>query len=604
MKITYFRIENFRNIKLAECSDPPDFMVICGGNGCGKSAILNALMTAKEHAAPYGGFQTDPRCVSADSDLARIIMHLKFNDRERGWHQTQYKQESPESDEIIIEIRKGGQANARKRSQTTRNLLSWYSRTYGKSPGFFDYIDSHRIIQKKQLSTWDASSLSDERFKQTLGQTGTAKFQFTKDYLASLVMSDAQNMLSSHRAGNPQFPDSLKEIREFFNDFFSPMEFIDVRIDMSPFQYIIRTPRGDIDIDDLSGGEKEVLNTFIHFHQLRPKDAIILLDEADAHLHPDLERRYLNVLKTLGRGNQIWLTTHSPEMMMAAGADALYTVLKQPLPNNGNQFVQVSSNESLHDALSEMMGSRGLVSFNQRIIFIEGEESSTDRYLYEHFYPPGKYNVSFVPAGNSATVRNTAEKVNHLLSSGIGFQQYYSIVDGDIDRATDPPPGGRLFKLPVYHVENFLLNEQVIFETTKDIMGETCPYKNSSDIKDELMKLILSDEHLKPFTKALLDTKLASIAKTARDAVYNSSNNDSLRLEKPQFNAVEIEARKMMEKAIQDSQWKILCKGRALIRAYCGKHNIKYEHFRNLLVNRMTEQPAELKSIMDKILQI
>jgi len=260
MKIIYFKIENFRNIKLAECKNPPDFMVICGGNGCGKSALLNALMTAKENAAPYGGFQTDPRSVSADADFAKIVMRLKFSDREREWYQEQYKQQCPEEDEIVIEIQKGGAARVPKRSQATRNLLSWYSRTFAKSPGFFDYIDAHRIIKKKQISTWDSSALSDARFKQTLGQVGTAKFQFTKDYLASLVMRDAQDMLASHREGNPRFPDSLKEIREFFDDFFSPMRFIDVRIDVSPFQYIIRTPRGDIDIDDLSGGEKEVLN--------------------------------------------------------------------------------------------------------------------------------------------------------------------------------------------------------------------------------------------------------------------------------------------------------------------------------------------------------
>jgi hypothetical protein len=437
-------------------------------------------------------------------------------------------------------------------------------------------------FKKKQLSTWDASALTDERFKQTLAQIVTIKFQFTKDYLASLVMTDLQDMLSSHRAGNPQFPDSLKEIREFFNDFFPPMKFIDVRIDKSPFQYIIRTPRGDIDIDDLSGGEKEVLNTFIHFHQLRPRDAVILLDEADAHLHPDLERRYLHILKVLGRGNQIWLTTHSPEMMIAAGYDALYTVLKEPLANVGNQFVRVSSNDSLHDALSEMMGSRGLVSFNQRIIFIEGEESSTDRYLYEHFYPAGKYNVSFVPAGNSATVRNIAEKVNQLLSSGIGFQQYYSIVDGDIERATEPPLGGILFKLPVYHIENFLLNEQIIFEVTKDIMAQRCPYKSPSEVKDDLVKLLLSDERLKPFTKALLDTKVAQVAEAAWDAVYARGTHDSSNLKTPQFQEVEPEAEILLKKSIRDSNWKSFCKGRALIRAYCSKHGLRYEHFRNL----------------------
>src|SRR5687768_4336601 len=71
MKIMAFKVENFRNIRLAECSNLPDFMVIAGGNGCGKSALLNALLTAKEHAAGYGYFSADPHAVSADADFAR-----------------------------------------------------------------------------------------------------------------------------------------------------------------------------------------------------------------------------------------------------------------------------------------------------------------------------------------------------------------------------------------------------------------------------------------------------------------------------------------------------------------------------------------------------
>ncbi len=604
MRITYFRIENFRNIRLAECENPPDFMVICGGNGCGKSALLNALMTAKEHAAPYGGFQADPRSVSADAEMAKITMSLQFSPRERDWYQEHYKQECPENDEIIIEIQSGGRARVPKRSAVTKNLLGWYSRKYKQSPGFFDYIDAHRITQKKQLSTWDASALSDERFKQTLGQLGTSKFQFTKEYLASLVMGDAQDMLASHRSGNPQFPDSLKEIRDFFNNFFAPMEFVDVRIDSSPFKYIIRTPRGDIDIDDLSGGEKEILNTFIRFHQLKPEGAVILFDEADAHLHPDLERRYLEILKSFSNTNQLWLTTHSPEMMISAGSESLYTVLKEPLNNRTNQLVRVSNDDILHEALSDVMGSRGLISFNQRIIFIEGEESSTDRYIYEHFYPPGKYNVSFVPAGNSATVRKTAEQVNCLLSSNIGFQDYYSIIDGDIERSIDPPPDGRLFKLNVYHIENFLLDEQVIYDVTKVLMADKMPYDNADQVKAKLCELILSENHLNPFTKAILDARIAKIAKKAWDSVYKGSVNEIEEFERPDFNLVKKDSKKLMEKSIKDGTWKSKCKGRALIRAFCSQHNIRYEHFKNLLVSRIKEPPDDFRNIMNEILNL
>ena len=66
MRIKSFRIENFRNLRLAACSDLPDFIVICGGNGCGKTALLEALMTAKEHAGSYAGFEFDTQAVAAD----------------------------------------------------------------------------------------------------------------------------------------------------------------------------------------------------------------------------------------------------------------------------------------------------------------------------------------------------------------------------------------------------------------------------------------------------------------------------------------------------------------------------------------------------------
>src|SRR5262245_52141138 len=155
MRITHFKIENFRNLTLAECADPPDFMVICGGNGCGKSALLNALMTAKEHAGAYGNFNFDPRAVSADADHASISMTLEFTQNERDFVKRQHNQECPEQDKVLIEINKSGQARTRKRSTATERLLSYYSQAYLDSPGFFDYIDAYRLAPKVELSNWD-----------------------------------------------------------------------------------------------------------------------------------------------------------------------------------------------------------------------------------------------------------------------------------------------------------------------------------------------------------------------------------------------------------------------------------------------------------------
>lgn len=603
MRITAFRIENFRNLRLAECSAPPDFMVICGGNGCGKSALLNGLMTAKEYAGAYGNFEFDPRAVSADADQALISVQLQFNDIEREFVKRQFSTECPEADEIVIEIKKGGQGKATKRSQATKHLLGWYSKSFLNSPGFFDYISAYRPVSKTQLSSWDASFLSDQRAKETLGATGAAKFQNTKAYLAGLVMQDIQSAQAAHRAGRPEFPDSLKLIREFFNSFFAPMKFVDVLIHKTPFQYVIETPRGVIDIDDLSAGEKEVLNTFIRFHQLNPRGAIILFDEADAHLHPDLERRYLEVLRVTGNGNQLWLTSHSPEMMIAAGSESLYTVLKEPLAGRANQFVRVTSTEELHSVLSEVMGSRGLVSFNQRIVFIEGEESSADREVYEKLYPPGAHHVSFVPAGNSATIRKTAERINELLSSSIEFQHYYSIVDGDIDRSLPAPAarnGARLFQLPVYHVENFLLSNDVILAAAKDMLASRCPYASEADVETELKKVVLSPQHIKSYAKAMQDARLAKAAKEAWDAVFQRQVSTTQTV--PIFAQTERDALATMQQALADGTWRDRCRGRDLLKGLCGRLGLNYEHFRNVVISKLAAPPAGLASIMNHIL--
>lgn len=601
MRIAGFRVEHFRNLRLAECLDPPDFMVICGGNGCGKSALLEALITAKEVSGSYGGFSIDSRAVSADALKATIWMKLAFSESERAFVKEKFSTDCPETYEINVEINRSGGTRELGGSSAVRQLLSYYGRTPG-APGFFDYINAHRQARKTQLQTWDPSLLSDERARQTLAR-GEDKFQLTKQYLAGLKMRDLQMLQASLRSGNPVYEDSLEEIRRFFDLFFAPMRFKDVFIDKSPFEFIVSTPHGDIDIDDLSSGEKEILNTFVRFNQLKPKDAVILFDEADAHLHPDLERRYLEVLRQIGQGNQFLLTTHSPEMMIAAGTESLYTILKEPPKDGGSQLVRVTQSEQMHNILSELMGSRGIVSFNQRIVFIEGEDASADRAVYEAAYPPGKYSVSFVPAGNSATVRKTAERVNALLTAAVGFQQYFSIVDGDIDRSEpDPTEGTRLFRLSVYHAENLLLDENEILETTQAMMGSKCPYKTADEVRECLQKLVLEDAHLKKYAAALQDARIARLAKEAYDSVYRSKAGLTVQGACIEFHDVEAEAKTLLEASLLDDTWRSKCKGRELLKAYCGQLGLKYEHFRNLLISRMKTPPKALVDIMDRIL--
>jgi len=290
MRIKSFKIENFRNLRLVECLDVPDLVVICGPNGCGKSALLEALIVSKEIYSSYKSFRGGSRLknlVSANALKTKIKLELEFADLEI----------IPKTFTLNIEFDNNGNVNIPRymNLKGIETLLKYYS-SEPDSPGFFEFISPNRRYSKKEIKRWSPDTFTDNSIKETLVEE-INKFQFTKEYLASLKMRDLQILQKSQKDGNPIFKDSLEEIRTLFNQFFNPMKFEDVNIYESPFEYVVSTPLGKIDIDELSSGEKEIFNQFVRIHQLKPINSIILFDEIDAHLHPELIRKYYEVFK-------------------------------------------------------------------------------------------------------------------------------------------------------------------------------------------------------------------------------------------------------------------------------------------------------------------
>lgn len=598
MRIENFKISNFKNIKKAEYNNLPDFIVICGGNGSGKSSILEALMTAKEALGGYGYFSRNPNCVSADSEFCELKIDIILSAKEVEY----LKEVNPENQitnnySATIRITKNGSTSLVEKSQG--NLHALFSR-YSEDRSFFDYFSAQRTNIKSTLNTWNSDFINEDNIKELLSE-GTNKYHNIKYYLTTLKMTELKNIQQSIRKGELKDYDSLKDIREFFNSFFSPMEFEDVYLDTNPFKFSVKTPRGSIDIDDLSSGEKEILNTYIHFHHLNPKDSIILFDEPDVHLHPELERRYLRILKQLSSGNQMILTTHAPEMMIEAGSDSLFTVLKYS-NDDDNQFLKVSSNSQLHQSLTDVMGAKGFVSLNKKIVFIEGEESSTDIDLFEKLFPNNEKNISFIPAGNSLSVKSTAAKVNALLTEGKTFQEYYCIIDGDFERHNDIEILDNIFQLPVYHVENYLLEENTVFQSLSQILGRAMPYDSSDKVIEAFKEIVLEDVHLLPFTRALLDSKIFKNTELARDLIYQKKFDELAAIQPVNFADIREEAKGILEEALANNNWNKKCKGRELIKGLCSRHGLNYEQFRNILISNYNTVPEDLNAIIDKII--
>ena len=134
------------------------------------------------------------------------------------------------------------------------------------------------------------------------------------------------------------------------------------------------------------------------------------------------------------------------------------------------------------------------------------------------------------------------------------------------------------------------------------MMGSKCPYTTANEVSMDLQKLVFSENHVKPYARALLDARLAKIAKDAYDAVYE--HKTSLTPPRiPEYAEIEEEAKKELQSAVADGTWCSKCKGRDLLKAYCSQHGLKYEHFRNLLIASMKTPPEPLAKIMSNVLK-
>ena len=66
----------------------------------------------------------------------------------------------------------------------------------------------------------------------------------------------------------------------------------------------------------------------------------------------------------------------------------------------------------------------------------------------------------------------------------------------------------------------------------------------------------------------------------------------------PTFAHTGAEALGEMQIAVADGSWREKCKGRDVLRAFCSAHDFNYEHFRNLLMSKLTAPPPGLDAIM------
>jgi len=77
------------------------------------------------------------------------------------------------------------------------------------------------------------------------------------------------------------------------------------------------------DIHELSSGEKQLFFRLLSLKRLNVNNAIIIIDEPETSLHPEWQRKVIEVYKKIGENNQLILATHSPFVIGSVPSESI-----------------------------------------------------------------------------------------------------------------------------------------------------------------------------------------------------------------------------------------------------------------------------------------
>ncbi|MES2265562.1 MAG: ATP-binding protein [Bacteroidota bacterium] len=263
----------------------------------------------------------------------------------------------------------------------------------------------------------------------------------------------------------------------------------------------------NIEFTDLSSGEKVLISLMFYLYSSQEKAVfpkLLLLDEPDAHLHPSMSQQFLNVIKNVLVDKfkvKVIMTTHSPSTVILAPVDSIYEMSKEE--------PRIKKSPSKNHSVSLLTAGLVYVGEGTKYFLVEDKD---DVEFYSYIYNQmvldqiieSDIPLVFIPAstnnksGGKDVVQNWVKK---LEDSGL-----QNILHGLIDEDSGNAVSGEVYKIDRYSIENYLIDPLIVFAILID--KEKAPEVDG-------LKLTIGEEYK---LKTLEAEKLQKIV----DYVFNS----------------------------------------------------------------------------------
>ena len=168
------------------------------------------------------------------------------------------------------------------------------------------------------------------------------------------------------KIGTNLSPTIRRRWRRYQEDFerFSPYE---QRLNIVQQQPIVDESDLSIPIYLEGGGTQEIVTIISHIKE--NDNPIVMIEEPENHLHPELAKKLFRYLKQLSRNKQVWISTQSPFFLDRKEINNIWTVSRE---GNETKIIQLMGKEELKKTIEEIGVKPSDLLFADAILLVEG----------------------------------------------------------------------------------------------------------------------------------------------------------------------------------------------------------------------------------------
>ncbi|PKP64260.1 MAG: ATP-binding protein [Alphaproteobacteria bacterium HGW-Alphaproteobacteria-7] len=406
MKITSLSLFNLRSFEFAEFTFNPQFNLIAGINGAGKSTVLDAIRTCASHILPAlrrgpsrpFGFGIDD--IHDNAPIADATLHFTLDGEPsrfslREWREPRAFDNAENLEKLRREI-----LDADRLGDRPRNLIRDLAETLDTpSPTVFNPPE----VQQKALAALEESAPLVLYFSTARTQLSARKESSSAAaqgagaaYVRALGVRElsvvqladwlrAQQALAPERQASQHLVDVVEAaVRQFLPGFqnLRPSK-------VGPSQLLIDHGGTTLHLRQLSDGERSVLVLMLDIAKrltqanpyladpLSAAEAVILIDEIDLHLHPQWQRKIVGDLTRTFPNCQFIATTHSPQVIGEVAHENIQMIDGDDVFVPPHSF-GVDSSRVLEELMSTKPRNAGVEDKLTKIAKLIGEEKEAE----------------------------------------------------------------------------------------------------------------------------------------------------------------------------------------------------------------------------------